>query len=187
MEPQRGRIMAFVDEIPAGEIKAVYAYWLSKRANGRVPLKRDIDPTEFKPSWLPNLFMYRVENGRFRCILVGTRIVQVFGRDETGMFLHEMLPPKHAASRQRLFERAVRDRLPIYYFGPALNPNPRYPRVSRLLLPVSSDGVSADHIFGIVKFGAAAEPRSEDDSLGGRFEPAKIVIATRQDLDGPAS
>jgi hypothetical protein len=175
--------MAFVDEIPVEDIKDVYAYWLGKRANGRVPLKQDIDPVEFKPHWLPNLFMYRVENNRFRCILAGTRIVQVFRRDETGMFLDEILPPEHAQSRHRLFERAVRDRLPVYYVGPALASNPEYPRVSRLLLPVSSDGVSADHIFGIVKFGPAGGRGPEDDSLGGGFEPAKIVIATKQDLD----
>ncbi len=179
--------MAFADEIPVDDIKDVYAYWLSKRANDRIPLKRDINPVEFKPSWLPNLFMYRLEGARFRCILVGTRIVQAFGRDETGMFLDEMLLPKHAASRQRLFERAVRDRLPVYYVGPAPTPNPEYPRVSRLLLPVSSDGVSADHVFGIVKFGPAGGRGTEDGLLSGRFEPARIVIATKRDMDEPVS
>ena len=179
--------MAFVDEIPAGDIRDVYAYWRSKRASGRIPLKRDINPVEIKPDWLPNLFMYRLEDGRFRCILVGTRIVEVFGRDETGMFLDEMLLPKHAASRQRLFERTVRDRLPVYYVGPAPTVSAEYPRVSRLLLPVSSDGVCADHIFGIVKFGAASQPGPDDRLLNGRFEPAKIVIATKRDLDEPVS
>jgi hypothetical protein len=130
--------------------------------------------------------MYRVENGRFRCILVGTRIVEVFGRDETGMFLDEILLPKHAASRQRLFERAARDRLPVYYVGPAPTRNAEYPRVSRLLLPVSSDGLAADHIFGIVKFGPAGEYAPNDGSLSGRFEPARIAVATKQDLDGPS-
>ena len=179
--------MTFVDEIPVGDIKDVYAYWLGKRANGRIPLKQDVNPVEFKPGWLPNLFMYRLEGSRFRCILVGTRIVEVFGRDETGMFLDEMLLPKHAASRQRLFERALRDRLPVYYVGPAPTPNTEYPRVSRLLLPVSSDGVSADHVFGIVKFGPIGQLRPEDGLLSSRFEPAKIVIATKRDLDEPVS
>ncbi|MDH3230852.1 MAG: PAS domain-containing protein [Alphaproteobacteria bacterium] len=179
--------MAFVDEIPVGDIKDVYAYWLGRRAGSRVPLRRDMDPVEFKPDWLPNLFMYRVENGRFRCILVGTRIVEVFGRDETGMFLDEILPPKHAPSRQRLFERAVRDRLPVYYVGPALTSNPRYPRVSRLLLPVSSDGVAADHVFGIVKFGPVAERGWENTRLVEHNEPARIVVATYNDLEGSGS
>lgn len=175
--------MAFIDALPVGEISEVFSYWLGKRIGGRVPRKRDINPTEFDPGWLPNLFMYRVEDGRFRCILVGTRIVEVFGRDETGMFLDQMLPAKHAASRQRLFERAVRDRLPVYYVGPSLNANPRYPRVSRLLLPVSSDNVTADHIFGIVKFGAANRGGQAAPLLDSGFEPARIVIATARDLE----
>ncbi len=179
--------MGFIDEIPDRGIRDVYAYWLGKRAGARIPLKRAIDPTEFQPDWLPNLFMYRVEGGRFRCILVGTRIVQVFGRDETGMFLDEMLPPAHATSRQRLFQRAVRDRVPVYYVGPALTPNPKYRRVARLLLPVSSDGRSADHIFGIVKFGAASEGSLGDALFNRNFEPARVVVATEQDLKRPVS
>ena len=178
-------MMAFVDELPVGEIRDVYAYWLGKRVRGRIPLKRDIDPVEFKPGWLPNLFMYRVEDGRFRCVLVGTRVVQVSGRDQTGKFLDEVLPRAHAASRQRLFERAVRDRVPVYYVGPALTPNPKYPRVSRLLLPVSSDGAGSDHVFGIVKYGSAGGRGQEDGLLDRPFEPARIVIATEQDLAGP--
>ncbi len=179
--------MGFIDEIPDRGIRDVFAYWLGKRAGKRIPLKSSIDPLEFQPDWLPNLFMYRVEDSRFRCILVGTRIVQVFGRDETGMFLDEMLPPEHATSRQRLFERAVRDRLPVFYVGPALTPDPKYPRVSRLLLPISSDGVAADHIFGIVKFGTADRRALGDARLSRGFEPARIVIATERDLDPPAS
>lgn len=180
--------MAFVDAIADAEIRDVYRYWLNKRAGGRIPLKVSIDPVEFAPGWLPNLFMYRLEGERFRCILVGTEIVRVFGRDETGMFLDEIVPPAHAASRQRLFERAARDRIPVYYAGPALLPKRQRRRVSRLLLPLSSDGTTADHIFGIAKFGPVDDRASEDMQLSGRDEaPAVIAMATEDDLDGSGS
>ena len=183
-----GKIMTFIGELPIGEFRDVYSYWLGKRrAGGRVPLRRDLAPVEFPPSWMPNLFMYRVEGERFRCILAGTKIVEMFGRDETGLFLDEILPPEHAASRQRLFERSVRDRVPVYYAGPGLIPGPDDRRVARLLLPVSSDGVAADHIFGIVSFGPDLRHGPDDASLGDRIEPAKIAIATERDLDGSAS
>lgn len=174
--------MAFIDEIPAGGIRDVYAYWLGKRRNGRLPLKQDIDPIEFSPDWLPDMFMYRWEGGRFRCILVGTRIVQVRGRDETGMFLDDILPRDHAASRQRLFERAVRDRVPVYYSGPSLGPSREYPRVSRLLLPVSSDGVASDHVFGIVRYDKSTGRESGSGPTVGRVVPARIVVANEDDL-----
>lgn len=179
--------MAFVDEIADAEIRDVYRYWLAKRAGGRVPLKASIDPVEFAPGWLRNMFMYRVEGERFRCILVGTEIVRIFGRDETGMFLDEIVPPEHAASRQRLFQRAVRDRLPVYYAGPALIPTRERRRVSRLLLPVSSDGVSADHVFGIAKFGPADDRQPGDTPLAAPDEPAIIAVATPEDLEGSGS
>lgn len=175
-------MMAFIDEIPAGRIRDVYAYWLGKRRNGRLPLKRDIDPVEFSPDWLPDLFMYRLEDGRFRCILVGTRLVQVRGRDETGMFLDEVLPREHAASRQRLYERAARDRVPVYYSGPSLGPSQEYHRVSRLLLPVSSDGVVSDLVFGIARYERSIGRESNGRSLAGRSAPARIVVATDEDL-----
>lgn len=173
--------MAFIDEIPAGGIRDVYVYWLGKRRDGRLPLKQDIDPIELNPDFLPDLFMYRMEDGRFRCIVAGTRIVQVRGRDETGMFLDEVLPREHAASRQRLFERAARDRLPVFYSGPSLGLAEKYARVSRLLLPVSSDGVKSDHVFGIVIY----EPSHDSTAarpLGKRVVPARIVVATESDL-----
>jgi len=174
--------MAFMDELPAGGIRDVYVYWLGKRRNGRLPLRRDINPVELNPEWLPNLFMYRVEDGRFRCILVGTRIVQVRGRDETGTFLDEILPREHAASRQRLFERAARDRVPVFYSGPSLGPSQEYSRVSRLLLPVSSDGVASDHIFGIVTYAGSAIGGSGRGSVVNRSAPARIAVATEEDL-----
>jgi len=179
--------MAFIDAIADAAIKDVYRYWLTKRAGGRIPLKADINPVEFAPRWLPSLFMYRLEDKRFRCILVGTEIVQIFGRDETGMFLDEIVPAKHAASRQRLFERAVRDRLPVYYAGAALLPNRENRRVSRLLLPISSDGKAADHVFGIAKFGPADARKPGDIPRDARNGPAIIAVATKKDLDRPDS
>lgn len=179
--------MVFIDTIPNGAIRDVYTYWLRQRSGGRLPLKRDIDPLELSPNCLPDLFLYRLENDRFRCILVGTRVVHMTGRDETGSYLDEGLPPEHVASRQRLFERTVRDRLPVYYVGPARIANPRFARVSRLLLPVSSDGVVADHVFGIARFGPAGAPDAKGRARSDPFGPARIVVATRQELDEPDS
>lgn len=174
--------MAFVDELPEGNIREVFEYWQSKRGGRPTPLRADLDPVEFKPAWLPCLFMYRLEtNGRFRCILIGTEMVRIYGKDETGMYLDEIVPPKHAASRKRLFERAVRDRLPVFYMGPALIPSGDSRRVERLLLPASSDGTICDHIFGIASFGEIlSDPAG--DMPGEDGDPAKILIARREDF-----
>lgn len=179
--------MAFIDALTDAEIRDVYRHWLTKRAGGGIPLKASIDPVEFAPAWMRNMFMYRVEGDRFRCILVGTELVHIFGRDETGLFLDEIVPRVHAASRHRLFERAVRDQVPVFYSGPALIPSGEKRRVARLLLPISSDGASTDHIFGIAKFGPVEKRAREDTPLADISEPAKIAVATQGDLDEPGS
>lgn len=174
--------MPFIDELPNGNIRDVFEYWLSKRDGRPTPLRADLNPVEFDPSWLPWIFIYRLESsGRFRCTLIGTEMVRIYGRDETGMFLDEIVPPKHAASRKRLFDRTVRDRLPVFYSGPALIPSGDSRRVERLLLPASSDGIACDHIFGIASFGEIVQNPTEELFVddGG---PAKILVATRRDL-----
>jgi len=174
--------MAFVDELPDGIIREVFEYWQSKRGGRPTPLRNDLNPAEFNPAWLPCLFMYRLEpDERFRCILIGTEMVRIYGQDETGMYLDEIVPPAHAPSRKRLFERTVRDRLPIFYAGPALIPSGESRRIERLLLPVSSDGIACNHIFGAASFGEIVHD-SDEQIFGDDGDPAKIVIATRDGI-----
>lgn len=145
-----------------------------------MPGRADIGPADFPRDWLPHLFMYKLEsNGRFRCILIGTRMVEIFGRDETGGFLDELLPDPMRASRLRLFERAARDRRPIYFEGPAALAA-RYRWTRRLLLPLSAEGDDTGFIFGMALFGPV-----ENDLEPKLLEPgrlARILIATDDDL-----
>jgi hypothetical protein len=175
--------VSFLDKIREPELKDILLYWLGKRSGRAVPLRKDIGPAGIDPRHLPHLFMYRYEaNERFRCVLAGTEIVKIFQRDETGLYLDEILPAHSRNSRLKLFARCVEDQRPVYYAGPALIPTRDRRRVGRLLLPLSSDGELSDHVFGIVRFGAIL------DSLpGGRpfpevEEPAVIAVASDEDL-----
>lgn len=179
-----GRLaVSFLDKIREPELKDIFLYWLGKRSGRAVPLRKDIGPAGIDPQHLPHMFMYRTEaNGRFRCVLVGTEIVKVFQRDETGLYLDEILPAYSRKSRLKLFARCVDDQRPVYYAGPALIPTRDHRRVGRLLLPLSSGGEGSDHVFGIVKFGPIL-----DNLPGGRpfpkiEEPAVIAVASDEDL-----
>ena len=179
-----GQTVAFLDEIREPELREVFLYWLAKRSGRTVPLRKDIGPAGIDPRHLPHLFMYRREaDGRLRCVLMGTEIVKIFQRDETGLYLDDILPDHSRKSRLKLFARCVDDQRPVYYAGPALIPTRDRRRVGRILLPLSSDGEVSDHIFGIARFGPIL------DSLpGGRpfpkiEEPAIIAIAEDEDLD----
>ena len=158
-------------------------YWLEKRAGRAIPLRQDIGPGDIGSQNLPHLFLYRKEaSGRFRCILVGTEIVKIFQRDETGLCLDEILPAYSRESRIKLFARCVEDQRPVYYGGPALIPTRDRRRVGRLLLPLSSDGKVADHVFGIVRFGPIMDSLPGGMPLPEVEEPTTIAVASDRDM-----
>jgi len=176
--------LSFIDEIRQPDIKELFLFWLEKRGGRTIPLRKDIGPTGIKPRHLPYLFIYRREaGGRFRCILIGTEIVKVFHRDETGMYLDEIVPAHSRSSRLKLFSRCVDDARPVYYSGPALIHTRERRRVSRILLPVSSDGGAADHIFGMSLFGPILDKLPMGTAFPENEEPAVIAIASDEDLD----
>lgn len=178
-----GRILAFLDEIREPELKEIFLYWLGKRSGRAVPLRDDIRPVGIDPHHLPHLFMYRKEaGGRFRCILVGTEIVNVFHRDETGQYLDEIVPPHSRDSRLKLFARCVDAERPVYYSGPALIHTRERRRLGRLLLPLSSGGETADHIFGMALFGPVLDSLPLGSPLPESEEPATIAVASDEDM-----
>jgi len=175
--------VSFLDKIQEPELKELYLYWLEKRAGRVIPLRKDIGPSDIGPQHLPHLFLYRREaNGRFRCILVGTEIVKIFQRDETGLFLDEILPVYSSKSQLKLFVRCIEEQRPVYYGGPALIPTRDRRRVGRLLLPLSSDGKNADHVFGIVRFGPIIDSLPGGMRLPDVEEPTAIAVASDKDM-----
>jgi len=178
-----GQAVPFLDEIREPELKEIFLYWLEKRSGRAVPLREDIGPAGIDPHHLPHLFMYRKEaNGRFRCILVGTEIVNVFHRDETGRYLDEIMPAHSRNSRLKLFAHCVDEVRPVYYRGPALIHTRERRRLGRLLLPLSSGGETADHIFGMALFGPVLDSLPPGQPLPQSEEPAAIAVASDEDM-----
>lgn len=175
--------MAFFDDIREPELKEVFRHWLQRRNGYAVPLRKDIGPAGINPAYLPHLFMYRREpGGRLRCILIGSELVTVFRRDETGLYLDEIVSPESGNSRLKLFARCVGEARPVYYAGPAQIPMGDRRRVSRLLLPLSSDGATVDHVFGMALFGPLLERAPQGTPIPLRADPAAIAVAGEEDL-----
>lgn len=177
--------MAFIDEIADPLIRQVFGYWRAQWRPGRLPRRHAIDPAALPPECLPHLFMFRREaDGRLRQLLVGTAIVKALGRDETGTYLDEVLTGRAGLRRLRLIQRVVDERLPIFYVGPAFSRTEERRRVARLMLPVSSDGAACDYVFGIARFGPVLHERRDEPWLTADEDPAKVVVATEDDLSG---
>ena len=69
------------------------AYWDRKRGARAMPLRSDIDPLELRRH-LGSLVLIDVLPGMtdFRMRLIGTRIVETYGRDSTGKLLSSLKP-----------------------------------------------------------------------------------------------
>lgn len=67
------------------------AYWQAKRAGRALPLRKDIDPLELRPH-LGSLVIIECLPGLadFRYRLIGTNIVDAYGRDSTGKTVCEL-------------------------------------------------------------------------------------------------
>lgn len=178
--------MAFANKIHETEIREIFGYWLERRQRGNVPPRCSVDPNTIPHKHLPNLFLYQQEpEGRFRCKLMGTEIMHVLGKDETGQYLDEMREPSVDKETSSLFERTLTSGLPVYFRYRAVTARGEQRLFSRILLPVSSGPGRVDQIFGMVRYGPA-EFRS------GRLRPwmaanrlTEVVTATDEDLAAP--
>ena len=177
--------MTFLDRITEPDIRSVFEYWVQKRRDMNVPLKRDIDPAELSNRVLPWLFMYKQEaGGRLRCILLGTGIAKIDEADATGRYLDKVVPPHALESRIRLFASTLEQARPTYYQGRYAMSGRASRSFSRLLLPISAAGDKPDCVFGIVQFHQPG-PMNAQEERAHPGEPSVVIQATPDDLDPP--
>ncbi len=85
---------------------AVFAdlwYRAQAAAHGNIPFKRDIPLRDLAPL-MPWLIMHkRNDQGRTFCLLFGTALAELFGRDMTGSCLEEAMALEDSSARQASF------------------------------------------------------------------------------------
>lgn len=83
-------------ELPAAGLRQLYHYWSELRGDRAGPARCDVDPVHIPREILPDLLLTEVVRGdggrRYRFRLVGSRVVELAGRDPTRQFLDEALP-----------------------------------------------------------------------------------------------
>lgn len=135
------------------------AYWERKRAGRPMPSRADVDPAEI-PRLLPHLRLTEVIGGgrRFRYRLVGTAIVEAYGREHTGHHLDEVLSDERLAFVEGLYRTVCERQRPVfartYYIGPWAVPN----FARRVMVPLSEDGETVNVIMAVLAF----NPRPQD-------------------------
>jgi hypothetical protein len=138
-----------------------HAYWESKRVGRKMPARADLDPVEFV-DLMPDIVLADVLGTApfLRYRLVGTRQVELRGRDPTGQPVignhighhrHDALAHEVALNYRCVVERGVA----VYNFNTVDGPMPdsnsfaagALRERATLLLPLSSDGRTVDMAF----------------------------------------
>ncbi|WP_119419397.1 PAS domain-containing protein [Desertibaculum subflavum] len=136
----------------------LYAYWQAKRGGAFAPSRTAIDPAEIR-DLLPFVVLADVVGTppRFRIRLAGTHVVEAYGEEVTGRYADELdfngIGPEVLAALQAV----VRSGRPGLVRRDFVKQDGRPLRYERLVLPLSSDGVTVDKLFG----GAVLEQLTE--------------------------
>jgi len=129
------------------------AYWRSKRGSRSMPSRRDIDPVEV-PRLLPNLQLIEiVAGGRWRYRLIGTALVEAFGRDYTGQFPDELFDAPRARSIIETHNAVRHARQPMFLRSRYITTKDVDIVANRLYLPLSDDDRDVNMILGALTLG----------------------------------
>jgi hypothetical protein len=135
-------------------LDALYAHWQKRRGARKAPSRSDIDPVDI-PYLLPHIYLVDIERGdhlSFRIRLMGTHLVQVFGKDYTRRLLREVDLDDHTQIILAEYKTVAETMAPICNKHKFVNHSGRPFDYDRLLLPLSSDGEMVSHLLGGMTF-----------------------------------
>ena len=127
------------------------AYWRRKRDGRAMPSRRDIDPGEI-PRLLPHLQLIDVAGGRFRYRLVGTALVDAYGRDYTGQFVDELFDKSRSQFITNAYNSITETRRPGFLRNRCVTTKGVKLIANRLYLPLSDDAQEFHMILGAMTF-----------------------------------
>jgi len=138
------------------KIAAIVRYWLSIKPEDALPGRQHIDPTDI-PSLLHSVWLIDVrrEPLSFAFRLVGTSVVEFFGKDPTGQSLHDVFEKfEDTVAYKDFCEVAETGALRWRRGTPVLTHMPKFSRLERVYLPFARNGDVVDMIFCLSVFKA---------------------------------
>jgi hypothetical protein len=139
-------------------LKIGHEFWTSVCADGQLPQRADIDPLRMPTKLLPHILLIDVEAGatpRFRWRLLGTHITKVLGRDSTGKYIDDILPPELYDEFVEPLVWAIAKRRPVRVFGGAEHIGKDWVAYENYIAPLIDNTNSVNMIFGIALYGDA--------------------------------
>jgi hypothetical protein len=144
---------AFCDSLSSASLKTVATHWYRARGGRSMPGWADLQPQAIAAQ-LPLVWAYKYDSasGVFSARLAGDRISQLFGKSFRGLPLAEIQPPEAFVWVQKLYSRVVLEPAAHRCAGRVLKHLNRDGWGERLILPLSSDGVTGDGILGATEY-----------------------------------
>ena len=116
-----------------------------------MPSPCDFDPAAV-PLLLPHVQLIDRVEGRYRYRLVGTELVQAFGRDYTGQFPDEMFANDRGQFICGVYDAVRETRQPMFLRSHYVSTRSADFIANRLYLPLSNDGSEVNMILGVLTF-----------------------------------
>jgi PAS domain len=140
-----------------GKIAEAVRYWLSIKPEDGLPGRQHIDPTDI-PSLLHGVWLIDVRRNPLSFVfrLVGTSVVNFFGKDPTGRSLYDVFQNFEETIAYKDFCHVVETGELRWRRGaPVLSHLPKFSGLERVYLPFARDGKDVDMIFCFSVFRSA--------------------------------
>lgn len=146
---------SFFQKLTARRHRETYLYWEKLKPESGLPARDDMDPVDIYRilPWI-NLVDVVRENDtiRFRQRLVGTGLVQRFGRDATGAWFEDIYHPDFLEDHCRLIREVAETARPSLTRIRYPDRDKRHVIYTRLMLPLASDHQTVDMIMQVMAF-----------------------------------
>lgn len=135
-------------QIRSPMLRAIHAYWESKRGGRPMSSRDELDPLELG-RLLPYVALADVEHDplRLRWRLLGTHITRALGRDSTGKYFDEIYPGTLFEDVMAVYRRVLELRRPVRHHGLPSFFQKAFASYESIHLPLSHDGETIDMIL----------------------------------------
>ena len=153
-----GRAIMGSSELPVDchpEIREIVDHWHAIRPNGGLPGRQHFDPLDV-PRLLPSIRMLDVDGAppRFKARLMGTKMRDSVGYEQTGKWLDEVYPDFETSSAFLGLNAVIHTGTLNWRRGhPMLFYGKEFMTIERVYLPLARDGVAVDMILTYLLFG----------------------------------
>ncbi|MBO6562919.1 MAG: PAS domain-containing protein [Nisaea sp.] len=152
-----------LEDVRSPLVREAYMLWDDKRGARPMPARADFDPVEM-PRLLASMILVDVEQPetRLKVRLAGTKIVDMFGSDYTGMYMDEI---DFGDVREKVLGEyllCATEKRPLFSDHSFRKINDYYHSIERVLLPLSNDGKTVNMLMAVLDFERMREPVPHD-------------------------